>query len=77
MPIRRLLAGSELGANEIEILTKAFDQAMRSLSLVDRNDPLTELLARNIIEVGATDVHNPAEIANEAIKKLGIPPPPK
>jgi len=37
MPIRRLLAGSGLGTNEIEVLTLAFDKAMRLLSVVDRN----------------------------------------
>jgi hypothetical protein len=29
MPIKRLLEGSKLGADEIEILTRAFDQALR------------------------------------------------
>ena len=72
MPIRRLLAGSGLGADEVEILTRAFDQALRSLSLVDRNDPLTELVAKKIIEIGASTIRDPVEIANVAIKKMGI-----
>jgi len=75
MPIRRLLAGSELGTDEIEILTRAFDQALRSLSVVDRNDPLTELVAKNIIEIGATTIRDPVEIAKCAIKRLGIEVP--
>ena len=54
MPIKRLLAGSELGPEEVEILTAAFNRALRSLGVVDRNDPLTELIARKIIEIGAT-----------------------
>ena len=72
MPIRRLLAGSELGTDEIEILTGAFDQALRLVSVVDRNDPLTEMIARKVIEIGATTIRDPAEIANLAVKKLGI-----
>ena len=40
MPIRRLLTGSQLGADEIEVLTRAFEQALHLLSLVDRDDPL-------------------------------------
>jgi hypothetical protein len=53
MPIRRLLAGSKLATDEIDILTRAFDEALRSLSLVDRNDPLTEMIAQKVIEIGA------------------------
>jgi len=72
MPIRRLLAGSNLETDEIEILPRSFDQALRSLHLVDRNDPLTEMVARKIIEVGASTMHDPREIAKAAVKLLGI-----
>ena len=65
MPIRRLLAGSELGTTEIDIL-------LRPLSLVDRDDPLTEMIAAKIIEIGATPIRAPAEIAKMVVKKLGI-----
>ena len=62
MPIKRLLAGNQLGAEEVEILTAAFNRALRLLGLVDRNDPLTELIAREVIEIGATSVRDPVEI---------------
>jgi hypothetical protein len=75
MPIRRLLANSKLGTDEIEILTRAFDQALRSLSVPDRNalDPLIEAVARKIIEIGASTIRDPAEIAKLAIKRLRLP----
>ena len=73
MPINRLLAESKLGPNEIANLNRAFKRALRSLNLVDRNDPLTEILARKIIEIGATGVRDAAEIADIAVKQLGIP----
>jgi hypothetical protein len=72
MPIRRLLKSSELGTDEIEILTRAFDKALRSLSVVDRDDPLTEMVALKIIEIGATTIRDPAEIAELAVKKIGL-----
>ena len=75
MPIRRLLAGSGLGTNEIEVLTLAFDKAMRLLSVVDRNDPLTENIARAVIDMGAGTINDPAEIAEIAIRRLGIKVP--
>jgi hypothetical protein len=75
MPINRLLAGSKLGPDEVDILTRAFDQALRSLSLLDRNapDPLIEKIAQNIIEIGASTIRDPAEIAKLAVKGLHLP----
>ena len=76
MPIKHLLANSELGPDEIENLNLALEQALRSLHLIDRDDdPLTELVARKIIEIDATGVHDAAEIAKIAIEQLGILPP--
>jgi hypothetical protein len=72
MPINRLLAGYQLEPEEVEILTAAFNRALRSLGDVDRNDPLTELIARKIIEIGATGVRDPLEICKIAIKRLRI-----
>jgi hypothetical protein len=71
MPINRLLAGSKLGPEEIKRLNAAYTYALRSLSVVDRNDPLTEMLARKIIEVGATE-NDPAKISEIAIKRLRV-----
>ncbi|OKO84959.1 hypothetical protein [Bradyrhizobium sp. AS23.2] len=75
MPIRRLLESSTLAADEIDILTRAFDQALRSLNLCDRNapDPLIETIARQIIEVGASTFRDPMEIAKLALKQLRLP----
>jgi len=33
---------------------------------------LTEMIAQKVIEIGATTIRDPAEIANLAVKKLGI-----
>lgn len=74
MPINRLLKDSKLKPDEIEILNRAFEEALRALSLTDRNDPLTEMLARKIIEIGATGVRDPKEISKLAVEQLGRPP---
>jgi hypothetical protein len=52
-------------------VTNAYSFALRSLSLVDRNDRLTEIVARKVIEVGAS-LHDPTEIADKALKELRI-----
>jgi hypothetical protein len=72
MPINRLLKDSKLEPNVVEGLNRAFEQALRQLHLVDRNDPLTELVARKIIEIGAAGVSDPAEIAKRAVEELRI-----
>ena len=73
MPIRRLLQDRKVEAEEIEILTSAFNHALRSLSLIDRrDDPLADMVARKVIEIGAVEVRNPAEISRMAIEQLGL-----
>ena len=72
MPIDRLLNGSAFGPEDVERLNRAYTYALRSLHLVDRDDPVAEIVARKIIEVGAT-VRDPHEIGKIAIKRLGVP----
>ena len=67
MPINRLLKDSKLGPEEIARLNAAYTYALRALSLVDRNDPLTEMLARKIIEIGASET-DPARISQIALR---------
>jgi hypothetical protein len=72
MPIRRVLKDSRLGGpEEVERLNRAYRYALRSLQLVDRVDPITEIVAKKIIEVGATGVRDPWEISKITVKQLG------
>ena len=73
MPIYRLLQNMPMGPEDIRRLTTAFEQALRTLGIVDRGDPLAELLARKIIEVAQTGIREPADISAQAIKEIGIP----
>ena len=73
MPINRLLNGSNLGPEEVEKLNRAYTHALRQLHLVDRDDPVADIVARKIIEVGATGISDPKEISKTAIKQLGLP----
>jgi hypothetical protein len=72
MAINRLLKGSALGPEDVERLNRAYTYALRSLHLVERDDdPVADMVARKIIEVGAT-VRDPNEISKIAIKRLGV-----
>ena len=73
MPIDRYLKDRDRSAEEVARLTSAFNLALNSLNLVDRNDPLSDLVARKIIEVGRRDdLKEPREIADLAVKEVGL-----
>jgi hypothetical protein len=70
MPINRLLNESKLTPEEIAVLNRAFEYALRSLGLVDRNDPITEIVARKIIDVSTADLRDPAKISEITLRQL-------
>jgi hypothetical protein len=72
MTIRRLLKDRKLAPEETRRLNLAYKRTLRLLYLVDRNDPITELVAKKIIDIGLADVHDPAEICKIAVKQLGV-----
>ena len=72
MPIARLLQNSNLGPAQQEILNLAFIRALRLLHLVDRNDPICEIVARKIIEIGANGASDPVAISEMAARQLAV-----
>lgn len=72
MPIDRLLKDGAYTPDQINLLNRAFDLALHSLSLVDRNDRLCEMVARKIIAIGVDGTSNPREIAEKAVKQIGL-----
>jgi hypothetical protein len=61
-----------MGPEEIRRVTTAYEQALRTIGIVDRGDPLAKLLARKIIEVAQTGIRDPADIAAQASKEIGV-----
>jgi hypothetical protein len=72
MTLRRLLKDSVLPRQEVERLNRAYRDVLRSLQLVDRNDPIAEIIAKTAIGIGATGVREPSEISKIAVKRLAI-----
>jgi hypothetical protein len=70
--IRRLLKASRLaGLQEVEQrLNRAYRDVLRSLHLVDRNDAIAEIVAKTVIEIGATGVREASEISKIALERL-------
>jgi len=71
MAIYRLLKNSRWNPDEISCLTTAYDETLKALGLKDRNDPLTEFVARKIIEVAENGLSDPAMLSGIAMKELG------
>ena len=63
MPIRRYIT-VEMESAEMNRLNSAYTRALRMLDLVDRRDPVTEMVAKKVIEVGTSGVTGPREIAD-------------
>ncbi len=71
MQISQILRSGNPGPDEIELLELAYRQTLHSLGLVDRDDPIAEMIAKKVIEIGATGVRDPREIALIARRQLG------
>ena len=71
MPLDRLLERRGIGSEDSERLKQAFNLALNRLHLVDRNDPICDIVARKVIEIGLDGTRDPPEIAALTIKLLG------
>ncbi len=71
MAIHRLLQNVPLGPDDIGRLVAAYEQTLSAFGLKDRSDPLTQLVARKIIEIAQTGVHDSHQLASIAIRELG------
>ena len=70
MNIYRLLRNSPLG--KTGHLIAAYELTLRALDVVDRNDPLTTMIAKKVLEIGETGLKDPAEISKRAVKLLRL-----
>jgi hypothetical protein len=73
MTIYRMLKGSPLEPELIRSLEAAYEKTLRKIGLVDRDDPITEMIARKIVEIAQTGVQDPAQLSAMAIKEIGVP----
>ncbi len=66
-----VLERSGLGAEDIARLRCAYQAALRALHLIDRNDPIAEMVAKKVIAIGKGG-GEPAEIARRAVRAFEI-----
>jgi len=70
MPIHRLLQDSAFGPEATKAMGVAFEDALRELNLTDRADPLCEIVAMKIIEIGRRGECDPARIRDLAVRTI-------
>jgi hypothetical protein len=71
MAIYRLIANGSFGPAEIKAMTAAYEAALLDLGLVDRDDPITEIVATAIITVTSKGERDPALIKERALNAVG------
>ncbi len=74
MAIYRMIRESVFEPEAIEHMTAAYEHALKILQLTDRTDPITELVARKIIEIaeiGESDPDRLCERVLAALKSIG------
>ena len=73
MPIGPLLNNDKFTPEQRHVIELAFNNTLRNLKLVDRNDPVCEIVARKIINIVENGVTNAIAISQIATRELGVP----
>jgi hypothetical protein len=71
--IYRLLQQSAFSPEDIDRLVAAFEDSLRALKLADRSDPLTETIAKKLIEIAQTGERDPRQLRRRALAALDLP----
>jgi hypothetical protein len=70
MPIRHFIGNTSFSPDAINAMNAAFTDALKALGLVDRSDPLAEIVARKIVEIASTGELDPATLCTLAVDSL-------
>ena len=70
MPLTPYLKEAVFDPKEIEALSAAFEAVCQSLKLLNRIDPITEIVARTVIEVAGTGERDPDRIRDLVLLAL-------
>jgi hypothetical protein len=70
MPITPFLAGLDFDAEAVRAMGLAFDMTCAELGLADRSDPLTTMVANEIIAAARTGERDPERLSARALGVL-------
>ena len=72
MSIEQLLETKSFAPETVTRIKLAYVETLRSLQLVDRDEPLTDAIAKKIVELAQTDVGDPDELSRRTIRELDM-----
>jgi hypothetical protein len=72
MPIRPYIEGDAFDPEIIQIMSAAYEETCRKLQLVDRTDPITELVAKRIIEIAKRGERDPIKLRELLARELDV-----
>ena len=75
MAIYRLLQNSAFAPEDITPLVAAYEDCLRILKLSDRSDPITEIIAKKVIELGQTGIRDSARLSRLTLQEIGMSGP--
>jgi hypothetical protein len=67
MAIYRILQDISFGPEELSKLGAAYERTLAALGLADRNDPMTELVARKLLAIHQTGICDPIRLSKLAV----------
>jgi hypothetical protein len=70
MSIYQMLDDGAFDPVAVQVLTSAFEEACAVLRLVDRTDPLTEIVAKKIIEHARRGERDPVRLRDIVLSEL-------
>jgi hypothetical protein len=72
MAIYKSIANGSFGPDEINVMKAAYEAALVDVGVSDRDDPITELIAKSIVNVTATGERDPKAVMQRALNALGV-----
>ncbi len=72
MAIYRLMNEMAFDPDQAKVLSEAYEDTLKKLQLKDRNDRLTELIAKKIIAIARTKGGDAKRLSAMTLKELGI-----
>ena len=72
MTIHKLIANGSFGPDEIEVMKAAYEAALLDVGVTNPDEPITDLIAKAIVNVTASGERNPKEVMERALNALGV-----
>jgi hypothetical protein len=70
MAIYRIFRERAFEPEDVIIMSRAYESALVALQLTNRQDPLTEIVAKKIVEFAESGERDPDRLRNRALEEI-------